>query len=1076
MPDTIHYTNESINATFFQWRFANGKVSSDKNPNNILTHQGVWSDTLIVSNQNGCSDTYIYTNGVISTIPKAYFIPNNLVNPYDIMGCVPNTVKFKDKSNYKAANDSIVSWQWDFGDGQSSTLQNPSHTFTTLDTFFVSLKTTTTLGCHSSYGAWAFTGTQQHADFSFNIADTICASDAVKFTNLSKDSSLINLNYWEFSDSTFSLDDNPVHYFQDTGYASVILNTYYNGCGDSTERKNITYVKGPVQKISVDYDCNSPFSALLKGNIKKASKFYWNFGDSTAIDSTNQNPNHIFAQRGNYNVTLKSQNDKTGCFYSSSAKVKIYSAKAYFSTNDTIICLGQTLKFNSAKSIDAHVFSINDTNAFYIWNFSENSTNIYSLDTCVSYSFENEGNFKVKLKITDAHLCQDSMEKTIYVHKPHSDFSADKTNGCIPLNVNFSNNSTSYFPIISNKWYFGNSDSSSSTNTSVVYMNKGDYDVSLIVEDDKNCIDTLKKLDFITTDGPVPNFHADKTKICLGDNIKFSYSSQNVNIIGVLWNFGDGTTSQETSPVHKYTSAGSYSVSLTLSSDSGCDSTKTIADYINVQAIPIADFHADTTHSNCYPLLVHFHDNSTSADINYYSWNLGDNTISHLKNPSYVYLKPGNFNISLRVKTTNGCSNTKTINNFISIKGPYAEIVAHDTICKHISTDFKIKNQKNIKYLRWFFGQGGTTNDSFPKYTYNTAGKYNTILLLKSDSSGICTKYIIKPITVRDINADFTIDSLSSACPPFKFSVTDKTPDSYSRTWNFDNYASDNSLTAYYTFQTQGNKNISLFEKDSFGCLDTLTKTLTVNVLPTISIIADTFICKGSKIHLFASGANFYHWSPQTFLSNPNINNPICFADSTISYTLTATSDKGCKSHKKTKISVVQIPKFSINDTSIIIGDTISLNNFSKNIGSYYWSPNQALSCTNCASTLATPLKSTYYTLTISDTAQCFEISKTIFIDVMQKYSVDVPTAFTPNGDGVNDKIYVKGWGIQELLFFKIYNRYGELIFSSNNLYHGWDGKFRGQPQPIETYRYNVAVKTFDGNILRKSGTIKLLR
>ncbi len=1075
LPDTIHYTNLSKNASSFVYHFANGKISLDKNPSNIITHEGVWKDTLIASNENGCSDTYIFSNGIVAKIPKAYFIPNNLVNPYDIMGCVPNTVDFKDVSKYNVTNDSIISWQWNFGDGQSSSSENPSHTFTSLDTFFVSLKVTSALGCSTQYGAWAYTGTQQHADFSFNIPDTICASDPVSFTNLSQDSNLINLNYWQFSDSTFSYNNNPVHYFQDTGYASVILNTYYNGCGDSTERKNITYVKGPINKITADYDCNSRFSPLLKGNIKNATKFSWYFDDGSALDSIHENPNHIFPHRGYYNVILNSQNEQTGCSYSSKAKIKIFSAKANFSVNDSIICLGQTLLLNSANSIDAHAFSQNDSNVVYLWNLDDNSI-LYSIDTATSYTYKKEGNFKVKLKITDAHLCQDSAEQTIYVHKPHSSFSADKTSGCLPLFVKFTNNSSSYFPIISNKWNFGNGDKSSASDTSIVYTNNGNFDVSLIVQDDKNCIDTLNKLNFIKTDGPVPNFHADKTKICVGDNVRFSFSSQSVNIISVLWNFGDGNTSTEISPVHKYTTAGSFSISLTLSGDSGCDSSKTIVNYINVQNIPIADFYADTTIANCYPLLVHFYDNSHSAYINSYTWNLGDNTISHLKNPAYAYLKPGNFNISLTVKTTNGCSNTKNANNFISVKGPYAEILAHDTICKHIATDFKLKNQKNINYLRWFFGQGATTNDTSPKYTYDIPGNYNTILLLKSDSSGICTKYIIKPISVRDINADFIIDSLSEACPPFRIKVTDTTKNTFSRLWNFDNSSYDNSPTAYHSFQSQGNKNISLFEKDSFGCLDTITKTLTVNPLPIISIIPDTFICRGKSIQLYASGANYYTWTPSSFLDNPNINNPICFADSSILYSLSATSDKGCKSTKNTKITVIQKPKFLIKDTSIIIGDTITLNNFSAEIASYSWTPSTGLTCTNCASPLAAPLESTYYSLSISDTAKCFDLSKTIFIDVMQKYSLDVPSAFSPNGDGVNDIIYVKGWGIKELLFFKIYNRYGQLVFYSNKLYDGWDGNYKNQPQPVETYRYDVAVKTFAGNILTKSGTIKLLR
>lgn len=1075
LPDTIHYINESTNANSYEWHFANGNTSTVQNPENIINQEGIFSDTLIARNSSGCSDTYIFKNAIKSTIPKAYFIPNNLVNPFKIMGCVPNTVDFKDVSKYNVANDSIISWDWNFGDGQSSNLQNPSHIFTTLDTFFVQLKVTSLLGCSSEYNAFAFTGTPQHADFTFNIPDTICASDPMTFINLSQDVNLINLNYWIFSDSTYSLDNNPIHYNQDTGYVNVLLLTYYNGCFDDTTINKITYVKGPFQKIEANYDCSTPFSPTLAGNIKSSTKFFWDFNDGSDLDSINQNPQHLFPSRGVYNVTLSSENNLTGCSYSIEKDINIYSAKANFIVNDTTMCLGQTANFNSGSSLDEHTFMNNDSSVVYLWNFGENDYN--SLDSIISHKFSIEGNFNVKMKIRDARSCEDSTEQIIYVHNPHSNFSADKINGCIPLNVNFTNNTSSYFPIIYHKWSFGDAHTSLSENPSNLYLYKGNYDVRLISKDNNGCVDTLKKINFINTEGPIPNFHADKTKICLTDEIKFSFSSQVVTITDILWDFGDGNTSHDETPIHIYSNAGIYNVSLTLFTDTGCDSTKIIANYISVQQTPIADFNADVLSSTCYPLFVNFYDNSASADINYYKWNLGGNVISYLKNPSYIYLKPGDYDISLTVKTSNGCANTKTLAKLISIKGPYAEIIAHDTICKNISTDFKMKNQSNIEYSRWFFGDGGTSNNTSANYTFANSGYFTTYLLLKSDSSGTCTKYFTKTILVRDVKSGFIIDSFAKpACPPFEFKITDTTAYSYSRTWDFGDSFTDISKTVYHTYQNQGDKNITLYEKDSYGCIDTITQILTINPIPNISIIQDTFICKGQQIQFSASGASVYSWTPQNSLNNPFISNPIANPEYTTTYTLTAKNDKECEKTKTTTITVIQQPTFSINDTSIVIGDTVFLNNYFDNIASYFWSPSDGLTCFDCSKPLAAPLVSTYYTLTISDTANCFEISKSIFIEIMKKYSLDVPTAFTPNGDGVNDIIFVDGWGIKEVLFFNIYNRYGELVFSSNKIYNGWDGNYKGAPQPIETYRYNVSIISYDGSTLSKSGTIKLIR
>ena len=121
-------------------------------------------------------------------------------------------------------------------------------------------------------------------------------------------------------------------------------------------------------------------------------------------------------------------------------------------------------------------------------------------------------------------------------------------------------------------------------------------------------------------------------------------------------------------------------------------------------------------------------------------------------------------------------------------------------------------------------------------------------------------------------------------------------------------------------------------------------------------------------------------------------------------------------------------------------------------------------------------MKSTAYQVAVTDTSNCFTVNYPFNITILEKYSVNVPDAFTPNGDGVNDKIFVKGWGIKALINFKIYNRLGQEVYSSSELDEGWDGTFRGKAQPSETYNYIVEVKTFDDKTRSKSGVFKLLR
>ena len=238
----------------------------------------------------------------------------------------------------------------------------------------------------------------------------------------------------------------------------------------------------------------------------------------------------------------------------------------------------------------------------------------------------------------------------------------------------------------------------------------------------------------------------------------------------------------------------------------------------------------------------------------------------------------------------------------------------------------------------------------------------------------------------------------------------------------------------------------------------------------------DTFICRGESIHLESTGGEKYNWYPNLYLNDNFISNPISTPDTTITYHLSVQDTNNCVNYKSTKIIVQQEPEILLNDTAIIIGETVIVDVYSDIILSYEWSPEADISCANCHSISLNPTEPVIYTVIFADTSGCFIKSEQIFIDIIKEYTVDVPAAFSPNGDTFNDVIYVRGWGILELIEFKIFNRYGEMVYSSNDIKQGWDGYYNGKPQNIETYTYLVKIRTYENDILYKTGTIKLLR
>ncbi|MBN2893285.1 MAG: PKD domain-containing protein [Bacteroidales bacterium] len=1075
VPDTFYYTNLSENANYYIWHFGNGNNSYETNPNNIFETAGVFSDTLIAIGNNGCRDIFIMENSVQIIKPGAYFTPNNWVKPYDIMGCVPKTVNFEDATIYNSTQDSVIEWFWDFGDGTTSTEKDPIHIFSTLDTFLVTLDIKTAVGCVSEYGAWASTGTKQHAEFATNYPDTICASSPIQFHNLSTDPAYVNLSYWLFGDSTYSTLFEPLHFFTDTGYMDVKLTVYNNGCPDDTIIENFIYVLGPYHDLDYDFDCEDPYTINFTGNIIDATSFSWDFGDGTLPNTTDENPTHTFTEKGLFFVSLQTSNGNSGCSLNSSSLVQIEDLTADFNISDNKICQNSTVLFNSANSTDFDVFSYNDDLCFFLWDFGDNTQKESSLDTIISHKYNQEGNFEVKLIVQNSSGCIDSIIKTVEVHKPHADISADIISGCTPLIVNFSDTATHYFPITEYFWEFGDDSTSVSQNPNHIYTQNGSFDVIIKLKDEQGCIGRDTFFDFIYNHKPIPDFSASKSNICEGDEINFHFIEQTDSISTILWDFGDGTTSSVNAPSHIYENAGYYNVSLTLVDQNSCDSTISIDDFIYVQSKPIADFTADTTNSNCYPLLVHFSDNTTYSTEYSRLWQLNNNVISTLQNPTYTYTRPGDYGVTLTVTSTNGCSSSITKSNFISIEGPYCNMQIPDTVCKFIDYQYSITDLAHTYDIQWFMGEGSTSFDSTLSFTYQNSGTYYPIVLLRSDNINTCNKFFFDSVFVREIDAGFMTDNGTQGCVPFELIFTDTTSHTSERIWDFNDGTTGSTEMIFHPYNTPGEYNITMYETDIFGCKDTVNQTFNAFALPEISSTPDTFICLGDNINLQANGAQSYTWYPNQYIDNPYLQNPTSNTTESIDYQITGVDSNGCVNYTSTFIEVIFPPSFSVFDTALIIGDTIILNNYYDNILSYSWTPNVGISCDTCSLIQISPMAETVYTLTITDTSGCFELTKTFLVDVYLEYSLDVPTAFSPNGDGINDIIFVDGWGIQYVIFFNIYNRLGELVFTSNDINTGWDGTYKGKPQPVETYRYDASVMSYDGNIRTKSGTIKLI-
>jgi gliding motility-associated-like protein len=258
---------------------------------------------------------------------------------------------------------------------------------------------------------------------------------------------------------------------------------------------------------------------------------------------------------------------------------------------------------------------------------------------------------------------------------------------------------------------------------------------------------------------------------------------------------------------------------------------------------------------------------------------------------------------------------------------------------------------------------------------------------------------------------------------------------------------------------------------------------VTVTVLPAPVAVAgppDT-LCPGKSVELQGSGGVQYLWSPGTYLSDSTVANPMVNQPaSTVTYQLTVTGANGCRSIDSAATAVVVLPPPKVSagaDTVVVIGQPIQLNAVDvdgSGFTSYTWSPPQGLSNPNIANPTAVITGDVTYTVLATTPSGC-SATAAVVIGAVITADIIVPNAFTPNNDGHNDILRVNAFGVQ-LKYFRVYNRYGQLVFASSDAGAGWDGYISGQPAARGAYVWTAAGIGDHGLLLERRGTVILIR
>lgn len=1063
--DSIVLSVGGLNVDSVKWvyQFGSAFASSSNNPLVLYqTFEGTFTDSLFVYSDAGCSELI-----VLDSNRTAEFVDLRL-RTSPVNGCAPLKVKFQ----YQAFGpDTINQWSWNFGNGLSSTQQFPdSVIFLNSGTYFYDLSVVTTGGCRDSSQGVISVGDPQLPDFKIKF-DSICPQDSIWLIDLSQDTSIIeSYNYEAFTidenqSIDFVKDSVQITNFKDTGYYSISLEVIDRGCKVRKKIDSAFFVEGPIVEIGYTPNCINRQSISFLGSIKGASRFYWDFGDSSALDSVNYDPVHLYDSAKIYKVYVWAYNDTNTCPMAvDSLEINLEPPLPLsIETDSNDLCIGDISR-----------------STFRPWNYYVSPNWIVNGDTLSDSVFFLDsslipGNKVIKLALLDRLGCPHDTTDTIRIYEPKADFTSDVITGCMPLTVNFSDSGRYDTNIVAWRWDFGNQQIDSLEKPTATYTEPGEYPVFLHVENRFGCKDSILKQAYIKTEEILEDFIEAETNICQGESIYFRNLSAG-NQISALWDFGDNSPLDSNfNTTHFFDSAGVFSVRLQITDSLGCVKIFEKNNLIQVQAKPQAAFSSDTSKSTCYPLAVNFFDES-SSDVIQWFWTFGDASSSVFQNPFHNYTLPGKYDVSLEVETSNGCKDTVLKTQYIETEGPLASFTMDkDTICINESVNFQITSSNKVYSFVWDFGDGNNGTGNQISHVYEKTGIIYPTLVL-SDSSGTCIVSIQDTLFVQPVKAAFSSSDTLGCGIPFSINLSNNSVGASQFLWNIaGNISSD--ANPGYTFNNYGNYLVELSIQSSIGCLDTARKIIRVSEKPVPTLRPDTGLCPGDSLELIAGGGSRYLWKPNQFISSTTKDTVYVFPDSSINYSLLAYNEAGCTDSTQIRIEVPQFPlNYEIFDSSIIIGESFRANVYSGLLFNYLWIPSTGLSCSDCSSPLVKPLETTLYKVYISDKYNCFSIVDSMLVQVDNAFSLAVPSAFSPNGDGRNDLIYARGWGIKELVAFRIYNRFGELVFETDDLAEGWDGTYKSKPQAIDTYVYTVEAISYGGEVKRKKGNISLLR
>lgn len=797
--------------TNWDWDFGDNQTSTDQNPTHNYGSAGTYNVTLDITTNSGCvaSITHPVT---VSPIPTADFTFND--------GCVNVAVDFTDASSVSSGN--IASYSWDFGNNSTSTQQNPSNTYSAANTYTVSLTLVSDSGCQANVTHDVEISPNPTVSFDASVA---CEGNATNFTdNTSVSPGTINSWSWDFGDNgATSTQQNPIHIFSGPGTFTVLLTaTTASGCS-STSSQPVMVNASPIAEFSTGNVCQGEEtvftnqSTISSGTI---SDYFWDFGDLQT--STDQNPTHIYAAPGNYNITLTATS-AGGCSDFVIHQVTIHpNPVADFSVQD--VCEGVVSVFTESSSISSGSITNWD------WDFGDGQTDTQQSP---SHTYSGAQSYDVTLTVTSDNSCtHDTTISTVVSPIPVADF--DFMDVCESVTNDFTDVSTVASGSISTwNWDFGDgSGSSTDQNPSYTYGGPNTYSVTLDIVSDAGCTDDTTQ-DVTIFPGATANFSA--TTVCHGLETEFtdlSTASQGGTISSWQWDYDDGSPSGNTqNTTHEYNAPGTYSVTLTVATSNNCSSQYT--EDVTVHPVPVSDFEGTDV---CLEETTVFTDGSTITDgsITGWEWNFGDSpNVNSSQNPTHVYTADSTYTVQLITESDQGCRDTVegTVTVFPLPVVGFSATPTEGCVPLDIEfSDMSTVSSGSVTGWSWVADGAGQASTQNPGFTYQTAGTFDVSLTVTTDKGCSSSATTADMITAYPLPiANFTYEPTSPDILYPYIEVMDLSVGATAWYWDFgDLTPEETDQNPTHLYPDTGTFIITLIAESQYGCYDTTEGTVTV--------------------------------------------------------------------------------------------------------------------------------------------------------------------------------------------------------------------------------------------------------